>query len=65
MLDVPEGDEPAVVELASAAGIPEARVHARGSLDRWDRAAVLSHAVALLAPSTRTDWPWRAVDSLA
>lgn len=65
VLDVPEGDEPAVVELASAAGIPEARVHARGSLDRWDRAAVLSHAVALLAPSTRTDWPWRAVDALA
>lgn len=65
VLDVPEGEEPAVAELASAAGIPETRVHARGSLDRWDRAAVLSHAVVLLAPSTRTDWPWRAVDALA
>jgi glycosyltransferase involved in cell wall biosynthesis len=65
VLDVPEGEEPAVAELASAAGIPEARVHARGSLDRWDRAAVLSHAVVLLAPSTRTDWPWRAVEAIA
>ncbi|MBN9210096.1 MAG: glycosyl transferase [Microbacterium sp. 71-36] len=65
VLDVPEGEEPAVVELASAAGIPEARVHARGALDQWDRAAVLSHAVAFLVASTRTDWPWRAVDALA
>lgn len=40
-------------------------MHARGSLDRWDRAAVLSHAVAFVAPCARTDWPWRAVDALA
>jgi glycosyltransferase involved in cell wall biosynthesis len=65
VLDVPEGEEPAVVDLASAAGIAEARVHARGSLDQWDRAAVLSHARVFVAGSTRTDWPWRAVDALA
>jgi glycosyltransferase involved in cell wall biosynthesis len=65
VVDVPEGEEPAVADLASAAGIAETRVHARGSLDPWDRAAVLSHAVAFVAPSTRTDWPWRAVDALA
>lgn len=65
VLDVPEGEEPAVVELASAAGMPEARVHARGALDQWDRAAVLSHAVAFVAASSRADWPWRAVDALA
>jgi len=65
VLDVPEGEEPAVAELASAAGIPESRVHARGSLDRWDRAAVLSHADAFVAACARTDWPWRAVDALA
>lgn len=65
VLDVPEGEEPAVVELAAAAGIPEARVHARGSLDQWDRAAVLSHARLFVAASTRTEWPWRAVDALA
>jgi glycosyltransferase involved in cell wall biosynthesis len=65
VLDVPEGEEPAVVELASAASIPEARVHARGSLDQWDRAAVLSHARVFVAGSTRSDWPWRAVEALA
>lgn len=65
VIDVPEGEEPAVIELASAGGLPEARVHARGDLDPWDRAAVLSHAAVFLASSTRTDWPWRAVDALA
>jgi len=65
VLDVPEGEEPAVVELAVAAGIPEARVHARGSLDQWDRAAVLSHAATFVTGCARTDWPWRAVDALA
>ena len=65
VLDVPEGEEPAIVDLASAAGIPEARVHSRGSLDQWDRAAVLSHAPAFVAASTRIDWPWRAVDAVA
>ncbi|MCW2163808.1 Glycosyltransferase involved in cell wall bisynthesis [Microbacterium hydrothermale] len=65
VLDAPEGEEPAIADLAAAAGLAEARVHARGSLDRWDRAAVLSHAVAFVAPCARTDWPWRAVDALA
>ena len=65
VLDVPEGEEPAVADLAAAAGLAEARVHARGSLDRWDRAAVLSHAAAFVAASPRVDWPWRAVDALA
>lgn len=65
VIDVPEGEEPAVADIASAAGISEARVHARGSLDQWDRAAVLSHGAVFIAPSIRTDWPWRAVDALA
>lgn len=65
VLDVPEGEEPAVADIAAAAGLAEGRLHARGSLDRWDRAAVLSHAAAFVAPSTRSDWPWRAVDALA
>ena len=64
VLDVPEGDEPAIADLASAAGLAEGRVHARGSLDRWDRAAVLSHATAFVTACTRADWPWRAVDAL-
>lgn len=65
VLDVPEGEEPAVADLAAAAGIAEARVHARGFLDRWDRAAVLSHAAAFVSACGRSDWPWRAVDALA
>ncbi|WP_150952368.1 glycosyltransferase family 4 protein [Microbacterium testaceum] len=65
VLDVPEGDEPAVADVASAAGLAEGRLHARGSLDRWDRAAVLSHAAAFVASCARADWPWRAVDALA
>lgn len=65
VLDVPEGEEPAVIDIAAAAGLGEARVHCRGPLDRWDRAAVLSHAAAFVASGARTDWPWRAVDALA
>jgi glycosyltransferase involved in cell wall biosynthesis len=65
VLDVPEGDEPAVADIAAAAGLAETRVHSRGALDRWDRAAVLSHAAAFVTACGRTDWPWRAVDALA
>ncbi|MDQ1122983.1 glycosyltransferase [Microbacterium trichothecenolyticum] len=65
VLDVPEGEEPAVADVAAAAGLAQSRVHARGFLDRWDRAAVLSHARAFVAACGRTDWPWRAVDALA
>lgn len=65
VLDVPEGEEAAVSDLAVAAGVTAGRVHARGSLDGLDRAAVLSHARAFVAASSRTDWPWRAVDALA
>lgn len=65
VLDVPEGEEPGVVELAVAAGLSHSRVHARGSLDQWDRAAVLSHAAAFVSACERADWPWRVVDALA
>ena len=65
VLDVPDADADAVRELATAAGLDGDRVHLRGSLDRWDRAAVLAHARAFVASSTRSDWPWRAVDALA
>jgi len=65
VLDVPEGDEPAVLELASAAGVAEGRVHARGALADADRAAVFGGAVALLAPSASSSFPWRVVEALA
>ena len=65
VLDVAEGDEPALADIASAAGLPERRVHARGSLDRNDRAAVLASASVFVAPAVGHSWPWRVVEALA
>lgn len=65
VLDAPDGDEPAVVELAAAAGIHAERVHVRGALDDADRAAAFGAAVAFVAPSTLTAFPWRVVEALA
>ncbi len=64
VIDVEEGHEPAVADIASAAGIPERALHVRGSLDAADRAAVFGGAVAFLAPSRRAAFPWRVVDAL-
>ncbi|MCT9818777.1 glycosyltransferase [Microbacterium sp. W1N] len=64
VLGAPAGTEPAVVELAEAAGLAAARVHVRGDLDDADRAAVLGGAVALLAAGTREAFPWRVVEAL-
>lgn len=65
ILDCPEGGEPAVMEQARAAGLPESRVHVRCSLEPFDRAAVLGSASAFLATSTRSDWPARVMEALA
>ncbi|PZU46367.1 MAG: glycosyl transferase [Microbacterium sp.] len=65
VLDVPEGDEAAVADLAAAGGLSESRVLVRGALADADRAAVLGGAVALLAPSSLTAFPWRVVETLA
>ncbi|MEV7693173.1 glycosyltransferase [Microbacterium sp. NPDC089189] len=65
VLDIREGGEPRVVDLAEAAGLPASRLHIRGHLDAPDRAAVIDSAVALVAPSALTAFPWRAVDALA
>ncbi|KAA9111250.1 glycosyltransferase [Microbacterium rhizomatis] len=65
VVDAPEGEEPAITEIASAAGIPERLVHVRGALSATDRAAVLGSAVALVASSRRTAFPWRIVEALA
>jgi hypothetical protein len=64
VIDVEEGHEPAVADLASSAGISEHRVHMRGSLDAPDRAAVFGAAVAFVAPSRLSGFPWRVVDAL-
>ncbi|MFH8250729.1 glycosyltransferase [Microbacterium sp. B2969] len=65
VIDAPEGEEPALAELASAAGLPERNLHVRGPLDSADRAAVFGAAVALVAPSVLSAFPWRVVEALA
>ncbi|MFG6445028.1 glycosyltransferase [Microbacterium sp. P07] len=65
VLDCPPGEEPSVADIAASSGLSEGRVHVRGSLDTWDRAAVLSAATVFVAPSARMDWPWRVVEALA
>jgi glycosyltransferase involved in cell wall biosynthesis len=64
VIDVEEGHEPALADLASAAGIPERVLHVRGVLSAEDRAAVFGAAVAFVAPSRRAAFPWRVVDAL-
>ena len=65
VIDAPEGEEPAIAELASASGLPERSLHTRGALETADRAAVFGAAVALLAPATRWAFPWRVLEALA
>lgn len=65
VVDIPEGGEPRVQDLAAAAGLRAAVVHVRGSLPASDRAAVLDAAVVLIAPSALTAFPWRVVEAMA
>ncbi|MGO2748041.1 glycosyltransferase [Microbacterium sp.] len=64
VLDAVEGAEPRLVEMASAAGLPERRAHVRGRLAASDRAAVFGSAAAFVAPSSVSAWPWRAMEAL-
>lgn len=64
VIDVEEGHEPAVADLAAAAGLPERRLHVRDSLDTADRAAVFGATLAFVAPSRLAGFPWRVVDAL-
>lgn len=65
VLDAPEGAEPRLAELASAAGLPERRAHIRGSLPAEDRAAVLGGAATFVSTSPIPGWPWRAVEAMS
>lgn len=65
VLDAAEGAEPGLAEIASAAGLPERRVHVRGPRENADRAAVLAGASAFVGTSALTAWPWRAVEAMA
>lgn len=65
VLDAADGSELRLTELASASGLPERRVHIRGSLPAEDRAAVMGAACAFVAASALSAWPWRAMEALA
>lgn len=60
-----EGQEPQIVDLAAAAGIPERHVQVRSTLDQADRAAVLSRADVAIFASEKSAWPWRLMEALA
>lgn len=65
VLDIPEDRVSRARDLAAAAGLRAELVHARGSLASGDRASVLDAAIALVAPSELTAFPWRAVEAMA
>lgn len=65
MLDVTDGAEPRLADVASAAGLPERRAHIRGALSAEDRAAVLDAAAAFVSTNTHSAWPWRAMEAMA
>lgn len=65
VVDAPEGAEPRLSEIASAAGLPEARVHVRGALGIDDRAAALSGARAYVGTDGVASWPWRALEAMS
>jgi hypothetical protein len=65
VVDAQEGQEPAIVEYAEAAGIPARRVHVRVDPDAGDRAAILDVAAMVVAPSRRSAFPWRVVEAMA
>jgi glycosyltransferase involved in cell wall biosynthesis len=64
VVDVEDGHEPAIADLAAGAGLPERRLHVRGVLSKEDRAALLGAALAFVAPSRRSAFPWRVVEAL-
>lgn len=64
VLDAVEGTEPALADIASAAGLAERRAHIRGALEDADRAAVIGGAAALVATSELSEWPWRTIEAM-
>lgn len=65
VLDAPGEQHADLADHAAAAGVPESHLHLLGRLDDADRAAVLDGALALVAPSRASGFPWRAVEALA
>lgn len=64
VLDVAEGAEAEVTDVARAAGLDEQRVHLAGAMPDATRATVLSRAEVLAATSTAMTWPWRVVEAM-
>lgn len=64
VIDAGEDDGPRIAEMAEAAGLDSGRVQVCGVSDLSDRAALMAGAVALIAPSLQTAFPWRVVEAL-
>lgn len=64
VVDAPDGAEPHLAEIASAAGLPESNAHVRGWLGQEDRAAALSGASAFVSTNPVASWPWRALEAM-
>lgn len=64
VLDARDGTGAALSQLASSAGLPEARMHLLGGLDDSSRAAVLAAAGAVVATSAALAWPWRLIEAM-
>ncbi|MBD8011004.1 glycosyltransferase [Microbacterium sp. Re1] len=64
VLDERDGTGAALIQLASSAGLPEARMHLLDRLDDSSRAAVLAAAGAVVATSAAMAWPWRLIEAM-
>ncbi len=58
-------DHDSVRIAAAEAGVRDDAVQIVGLLDDGDRGALIGSARALVAATTRTQWPWRTVEALA
>ncbi|OIU86638.1 MULTISPECIES: glycosyltransferase [unclassified Microbacterium] len=64
VVDAREDVGAALIELASSAGLLEARTHVVDGLDESSRAAVIAGAGAVVATSQTSAWPWRLVEAM-
>jgi hypothetical protein len=64
VLDAPDDQMPDIASLAVDSGLRDGQVHVRGLLSDADRAAVFDAALAFVAPSRRSAFPWRVVEAL-
>lgn len=62
---VVDGEQAAIADMASGAGIPERHLRLISGTDAADHATILSHAQVFVAASRSAAWPWRVAEALA